>query len=228
MKINFQKEEATYKLLNAIKKSGPAGKSFIEGGVLFNQQVLMACGKIETKLLQLSNEDAEKFKSDNKDFFNGFAWAYYADWKKQKAKSCAHLLDVYNMLNIKLGLQDFIGETFYAGIPLTTAEEVNEAIQTCQVAQDSETPIGPDDPDFDHMKIGADGQLHKTDKHGEFEPWSDPADVYGDGSMVSTADLAAYNGEVEEEPEPWTDCYTCAHMGGDGKICETCKGWEIF
>lgn len=224
MNINFKTEEQTYKMINAIKKSGPAGKSFIEGGILFNQQVLTACGKIHAKLLQLSDEEAEQFKSDNKDFFDGFAWVYYMDWKKQKAKSCAHLLDVYSMLNIKLGIQDFVGETFYAGIPLTTAEEVNEAIQTCQVAQDGVTPIGSGDPDFDYMKIGIDGQPHKTDKYGEFEPWSDPNDIYSDGTGVTVEDLQATL--PDEEPEPFTQCYTCEHMGGDGKICETCKGWE--
>ena len=226
MNINFQKEEAIYKMVVAMKKSGPSGKAVIEAGTLFNQQVLTACGKIHTGLLQLSDEKAEKFKSDNPEFFDSFAWVYYMDWKKQKAKSLAHCLDIYSMLNVKLGVDDCVGETFYAGIPMTTAEEINEAVQTCQVGSDGVTPIGPEDEGFDHVKIGIDGQLHKTDQLGEFEPWSDNNDIYGDGTGVTKAELDAFTAEPEPEPEPWTDCYTCEHGGGDGKACEGCDAWE--
>ena len=225
MNINFKTEEQTYKMINAIKKSGPGGKSFIEAGVLFNQKVLTACGKIHAALLQLSDEEAEKFKSDNKEFFDGFAWVYYMDWKKQKAKSCAHLLDVYSMLNVKLGIQDFVGETFYAGIPLTTAAEVNEAIQTCQVAKDGVTPIGPEDAGFDHAKIGIDGQLHKTDKYGEFEPWSDNNDIYSDGTGVTKVEMDAI---IEAENKTDTPCVTCkwTTLGCNSQCDEGCEAYE--
>ena len=226
MNFNFEKEETVYKMINGIKASGPGGKSFIEAGVLFNQKVLTACGKIHATLLQLDPDAAEKFKADNKEFFESFAWVYYTDWQKTKAKSLAHCLSMYKLLNVKLGVDDCVGETFYAGIPMTTAAEINEAVQTCQVAEDGVTPIGPEDDGFCHEKIGIDGQLHKTDQLGEFEPWASADDIYNDGSMVSTEDLQEFNKEPEEEPESWTDCYTCAHMGGDGKICEECEGWK--
>jgi hypothetical protein len=219
MKMNFDNELGLYQAIQAIKKSSPAGKSFIEAGVLFNQKVLTACGAIHAGLLALSDEAAEQFKTDNPDFFQGFAWTYYMDWRKQKAKSCAHLLSMYKLLNVSLGVQHFIGETFYAGIPVVTSAEIDEAIATKQVAPDGHTPIGPDDKDFHHEKVGIDGQLHKTDKYGEFEPWSDPADIYGDGSGVTVEELKA----VEASP-----CLSCQwnEFGCNSQCDEGCDAHE--
>lgn len=206
MKINLKHEEALYTMIQAIKKSGPAGQAFIDGGISFNQAVLTACGGIHAKLMQLSDEAAEQFKADNQEFFGGFAWTYYMDWRKTRAKSCAHLLDMYNLLNIKLGVQHFVGETFYAGIPLVTSAEIDEAIQTCQV-DDNDLPIGPEDDWFDHEKVGIDGQLHKTDKYGLFEPWSDPNDIYGDGTGVTLAELKAVTADDASQ------CLSCQWAG---------------
>jgi len=195
MKIDLSKEEAAYKAVQALKKSDPA---LYDTGVLFNQNLLTACGQIHAALLQLDDDACAEFKADNTDFFEGFEWTYYMDWRKTRAKSCAHCLDVYQMLNVKFGVQHFVGETFYAGIPVVTEEEVNCACQSCDGG----------------MKIGIDGQLHKTDKFGEFEPWSDPNDIYGDGTGVTTADL-----QQEPEPEYPCLCMKCKHMTGDGSCC---------
>jgi hypothetical protein len=220
-KMNFDSELGLYQMVNAIKVGSPEGRAFIEGGVLFNQKVLTACGAIHVKLMQLSDEDAEQFKADNS-FFQEFAWLYYCDWRKQRAKSCAHLLSMYKLLNIKLGVQHFVGETFYAGIPLVTSAEIDEAIATNQVAPDGCTPIGPDDTGFHHEKIGIDGQLHKTDKYGEFEPWSDPNDIYGDGSGVTLAELKA---ATAEDASP---CLSCkwGSLGCNSQCDEGCDAYE--
>jgi hypothetical protein len=83
------------------------------------------------------------------------------------------------------------------------------------------TPISPDDNNFEHMKIGIDGQLHKTDKLGEFEPWSDPNDIYGDGTGVTIEDLKAFNGEIE------SPCLSCAWAEGCGsKDDKGCEAYE--
>lgn len=200
MKMNFNNELALYKMVTAIKK---ANQSFYDGVILFNQKVLTACGKIHAGLMQLEPIIADLFKAEHGEFFKGFAWSYYMSWRKTRAKSCAHLLEVYGMLNVKLGVQHFVGETFYAGIPVVMAEEINEAVQTCQVASDGVTPIDPKHPDFDHVKIGIDGKLHKTDKLGEFEPWSDPNDIYGDNTGVT---LDEFNKLVAADASP---CLTC-------------------
>lgn len=217
--MNFDSELGLYQMVNAIKKSSPAGKAFIEAGVLFNQKTLTACGAIHVGLMQLSDTDAEKFMSDNKDFFEGFAWIYYMDWRKQRAKSCAHLLDMYQLLNVGLGVQHFVGETFYAGIPVVTSAEVNQAVAANQVAEDGVTPIGPDDAGFEHKKIGIDGQLHTTDKLGEFEPWSDPDDIYGDGTGVTLAELTA------DDASPCLSC-SWAGQGCNSQCDEGCGAYE--
>lgn len=216
MNLNLNNLEQLYKMIVKIKASGPAGQAFVEAGVLFNQKVLTACGQIHAGLMQLSDEEAEKFKTDNKKFFEGFAWIYYMDWRKQRAKSCAHLLDMYKLLNVKLGVQHFVGETFYAGIPVVTVDEIEEVIKTQQVGPDGVTPIDETDDNFCHEKIGIDGQLHKTDKYGEFEPWKDNNDIYGDGSGVTLAELKAV---TAEDASPCLSCkwdYACNSQSDTG------------
>lgn len=219
IKLNFDKEEAQYKDMMALKKANP---SAYDAGVLFNQQTLMACGKIDVALMQSSSDKKEKFMADNKEFFEGFAWLYYMDWKKWRAKGCAHLMSMYDLLNVKLTLHDFVGETFYAGIPKVQIEDVNEAIMNCQVAKDGVTPIGVDHEDFSHEKIGIDGKLHKTDKYGEFWPIQNDNDIYGDGTMVTKAKLD----EVIKEPDSL--CLSCKWAedcnSKDDKGCEAYDG----
>lgn len=178
MKIDLQQDEADYRALQEIKKVNP---DFVNGGILFNQQVLTACGAIDATFIErFTAAERDKFISDNKDFFESFAWVYYQDWRKTRAKSVAAAMDIYRMLNVNIPLQAFVGETFYAGIPLITQQEVNTAIAKHAVFE-SDDGVG--------LKVGVDGQLHKTDKYGDFPDILDTNDIYGDGTNVSKKEL---------------------------------------
>ena len=183
MKIDFTIEQQNYKAVTALKKIMP---DFIAGGVLFNQKVLIACGKIDVKLQSLTMIIQKQFINDNQDFFTGFAWLYYQDWRKLRAKSCANLMDVYNTLNIKFTVNDFVGETFYAGIPKVTSVEINTAIDK----YDTNVNING----FAQEKIGIDGKLHPCDAYGEFFEVIDFNDMYADGTMVTKQEIDNYTG----------------------------------
>jgi len=174
MNINFDIEEQRYRFITALKKKCP---EFVAGGVLFNKQVLMTCGKIDMALLDLPASEREKFINDNQKFFTGFAWTYYQDWRKSRAKSCAQLMDMYNTLNVKLTLDDFIGETFYAGIPKVANNEVNAAIDKYDMSESASE------------KIGIDGRLHPCDSYGDFLEITSFDDIYSDGTGVTKQDL---------------------------------------
>lgn len=174
MDINLDIEQQQYRLLVELKKTNPA---FVAGGILFNQKVLTACGEIDARLLQISVVERAKFIEENPEFFEGFAWLYYQDWRKSRAKSCAHLMDVYNLLNVNTSLNDFVGETFYAGIPLVTIDEVNDAIDKHDTDKSSSG--------FSAEKIGIDGKLHPCDNYGCFLEMTDVNDIYADGTGVT-------------------------------------------
>lgn len=180
MGIDFTCEEATYKMLLVLKR---VNKPVYEVCVLFNQQILMACGKIHNALLQLSDVGRTNIMQDK--FFTGFAWLYYMDWRKQRAKSCTHALDMYMRLNVKFTIEEFKGETFYAGIPPVTKEEIEQYIN------DNHQLSG-----FSNEKIGIDGRLHPTDSQGEFLPITDINDVYGDGTGVKLIELKGWQNEA--------------------------------
>jgi len=179
MDINFDTDEQWYKFIVALKKECP---EFVAGGISFNQKVLTACGRIDAALQSLSISERKKFIDDNQEFFTGFTWSYYQDWRESRAKSCVHLMDMYNLLNVRFTLDDFVGETFYAGIPKITCEEVNNAINKYDTSE------------FVHEKVGIDGKLHPCDKHGRFLETADFNDVYGDGTRVTKQELDDYYG----------------------------------
>jgi len=158
MNFNFDREQSSYQLAQRLKKDN---KPLYDNLVLFNQKILMACGKIDGRLQQLSDEERERFISEHQSFFNGFAWSYYQDWRKVRAKSCAALMDIYKKLNVKMSLHNFVGETFYAGIPKVTVDEVNHVIEIQQNSQDLPVRTALE-------KIGNDGELHPCDEYGCF------------------------------------------------------------
>lgn len=176
MNIDLSIEQQQYKDIMALKKICP---KFVDAGILLNQQVLTVCGKIDAILDRLSPKKRKQFIADNQGFFAGFPWLYYQDWRELRAKSCAGLMGMYKLLNVKLALDDFVGETFYAGIPKITNKEVNTAIDT------HNTDI------FACEKIGIDGRLHPCDDSGEFLPMLDFNDVYGDNTMITKQELEA-------------------------------------
>ena len=86
-------------------------------------------------------------------------------------------MSMYSLLNVQFTLDDFIGETFYAGIPKVTSKEVNAAIDK----HNTDT--------FTCEKIGIDGKLHPCDSSGDFLEITDFNDVYGDDTMVTKQEL---------------------------------------
>lgn len=186
MNIDFTLEEQQYKDIVALKAKNP---SFVAASVLFNQKVLMACGKIDARLLQISTAGRAKFIEENPKFFESFAWLYYQNWRGMRAKSCAHLMDVYKLLNVKFSLNDFIGETFYAGIPTVTYDEVNNAIDKYDMDKNN--------AGFSQEKIGIDGKLHPCDDYGDFLELTDFNDIYGDGTMVTKKELDQFLNEED-------------------------------
>lgn len=170
-----------------------------------HQQILTATGKIDAMLSQLSDTDRDKFIADHADFFKGFGWTYYQTWRKTRARSIADRLNTYGLLNVRLGINDTIGETFYAGIPVCTADEVNEltigGFQT----------IGGNV--IENQKIGIDGMLHPCDNNGDFPDMINPDDIYGDGTMVNKQ-------ELEWEIKDMRTTKHCGCTGSHTKACD--------
>ena len=179
MRFNFDRELAQYKFIQEIKK---VNHSFYNGGVLFNQEVLMACGQIDYGLNRLSRVDRDRFIVDNKDFFEGLAWVYYQDWRKTRAKSCAHLMDVYRLLNVNMSVEYFVGETFFAGIPKVTIGEIDNVSKPVKYG-------GKNLENIWQERYGVDGRLHPCDESGSFPDIIDFNDVYGDRTMVTKREL---------------------------------------
>lgn len=79
---------------------------------------------------------------------------YYLLWRFVRAISVAHIFDIYEMLNVKMSISDCRGETFYAGIPQVTKEEVDfvrtlpEAITGCKTTSDCYSSYGFDDDGY--------------------------------------------------------------------------------
>ncbi len=146
-----------------------------------NQRILIEHGKIDLRLSQLSDNDREKFIANYADFFRSFGWMYYQTWRKTRARSIAENLDVYNLLNVKLGIGDTKGESFYAGIPVCTADEIDEL--TVGGFQTIGGSI------IENQKIGIDGMLHPCDNSGCFPDIIDTDDIYCDGTMITKQEL---------------------------------------
>lgn len=155
---NFDNKLEQYKFTQTLKKTNP---ELYNGGVSFNQKISTVCGKIDATLQQLSADERTTFIEENTKFFEGFTWIYYQGWRKTRGKSIAHLIDIYKLLNVKFIVSDFRGETFYAGIPPVTIDEVNISI-TEQVRSQGIK--------FAQEKIGNDGKLHPCDEYGDFLP----------------------------------------------------------
>lgn len=157
---------------------------FKTGNKMNNQQILIEYGKIDAMLSQLSNNVRDKFIADQADFFAGFGWTYYQNWRKTRARSITENLDIYGRLNVKLGIDDTIGETFYAGIPVCTAGEVNK------LALGGFQTIGGSI--IENQKIGIDGMLHPCDEYGQFPDIISADDIYCDGTMITKQELDSF------------------------------------
>lgn len=53
---------------------------------------------------------------------------YYPIYRAIVVSQTKYLLDMYHKLGVKLTLEDFRAESFYAGIPPVTADEINKYI----------------------------------------------------------------------------------------------------
>jgi len=172
----IERLEQEYKSFQAMKKDCPDLASEI---TLFNQQVLTAVGRIHALCLKPGNP-YEFTEAGYRAFTTQtFAGMYYADWCKARAVSLAYCLRIYKRLNVGIKIEHCVGETFYAGIPLCSPDEIRQA----------EDAVSGDYV-FEQVseKIGIDGKYHPVDKYGDFKdyPW-DPDDMYGDGTGVTSA-----------------------------------------
>ena len=158
-----------YRNFVAWKKNSP---TTADAAVLFNQQILMAAGKIHKAC------SAEQYQEFIETTFSG---AYYNQWRKERAVGVAHLDNMCKRLNVHFGLDDYRGETFYAGIPPITQDELDSAKKAADDAKYKFWPVSE--------KIGIDGIYHPVGEDGEFHPLLDENDIYGDGSCVTLKDL---------------------------------------
>ena len=147
--------------------------------VKLNQDIVTAAGKIHALCLANGEAGEREYQTFITTTFPGM---YYADWRRRRAVSIAHCMSVYAMLNVTLTVYDVKGETWYAGIPEITAEEINA--------------VSPEEynnvDNICYEKIGVDGRMHKVNSDGEFPPIMDESDVYGDGTGVTLDDLKGF------------------------------------
>ena len=54
--------------------------------------------------------------------------SYIALWKVLRAISVRDMMETYNQLNVEMPLSAIVGESFYAGMPLITQEELSNDI----------------------------------------------------------------------------------------------------
>jgi len=95
---------------------------------------------------------------------------YYLQWRMNRAISMASCFRIYGRLNVKLKVNDCKGETFFAGIPPITQEEINAVYE---LEERLKTSLTVDEeslknPIICYEKIGNDGKYHKVDKFGFF------------------------------------------------------------
>jgi len=157
--------ETDYKDFVALTKANPkiAGET-----VLLNQRLLTAAGRIHQHCSEKQYQDFVQ---------NTFVGTYYNQWRKNRAVSIVDAMGIYDQLNVCFGIDDYHGETFYAGIPPTTQAEIDAA------------KIATDDAGYEFWpvseKIGIDGKYHPVDANGEFCPMLNENDIYGDNTHVT-------------------------------------------
>jgi hypothetical protein len=160
--------------------------------IKFQQDLLMACGQIHWLCLDQWNvggkEEYKKFITKT------LPGVMYDEWRKSRAVTCAHLRNMYEILNVGLKPEHIVGETFYAGIPPVTALEIEAARINTPKSEEYQWIACSE-------KIGIDGKYHPVDEYGDFKNTSsyDPDDIYEDGSCVTSEKLKKYNKEHEEE-----------------------------
>jgi hypothetical protein len=157
--------EEEYKQFQSIKKTN---KELYNECILFNQQILIFGGKIHRRCLDNWNNGGKEFYEEF--ITNTYEGIYYKEWRKSRAVSIASCSNSYDLLGIKWKSGEIIGETFFAGIPPVTEEEVKAAKcmdeKYCFLACSE--------------KIGNDGKYHPVDEQGNFEYPYDPEKPFGD------------------------------------------------
>lgn len=195
MPATMEQLEAEYKQFVDLKADN---KSLAESLVLLHQKTLTAAGKAHVAILA-AGEDEEAFYATP-------LGCYYLDWRTMRATSVADMMGVSAMLGVHWDVEDIKGETFYAGIPCVTAQEVATAAEASGTYNAKKVV----------EMVGVDGQMHVFDA---LDGAYDPNDIYGDGSMVKAP--------VEEEQTTSEElCSMCKHADGDGKACESCNLWK--
>lgn len=93
----------------------------------------------------------------------------YFIWRITRAVSLAHCFQIYDLLNVKMSLEDCRGETFYVGIPPVTEEELELGKKLLGVMFDfPETNLCWHERYglilFSDEMVGNDGEYHKIDE----------------------------------------------------------------
>jgi len=216
-----------YQSFMELKKNNPEVAGEL---VLFNQQVLTKAGMVHEMCLRHwdtgGREEYEKFIEET------FAGAYYHDWRMNRAVSVADMMGVCSRLGVNWKVSEIIGETFYAGIPPVTSEEVAMAAREMKTYEHDKVvdrlQVGGGIKVIDGAlvwmeKIGIDGKLHPVDSQGEFRELTNENDIYGDGTMVHISDLRAL---TPEDDVPDMPCTECKEVHGDGTACKDCKWYD--
>lgn len=165
--------ENEYKQFQSLKKED---KELYHLFILMNQRLLIESGKFHYHCLNNWNKGGrEEYTSF---ITNTFVGQYYNNWRKARAVSCAKCMDIYKLLEVNLKENSFIGETFYAGIPPVTEQEINSARINTKESENYQFISCSE-------KIGIDGVYRPVDIYGDFDNYPyDPLDIYGDNTNI--------------------------------------------
>jgi len=189
---HLERLEAEYRFTNRLKALAPKTFHALE---YWHQQLLTKLGNLHRKAIAAGCEGefwAEALKT--------FPGRYYKSWRFDRAVSVAHMQRIYKRLNVRLTVGDIRGETWYAGIPEPTPDEIRE-IEALDKGIPVEKAIDKDNADYVFVPFGErqglDGNLHPVDEYGHFAPIENENDIYGDGTGVTLRDLEACQQEME-------------------------------
>lgn len=81
--------------------------------------------KAFVKFKETNPKEAGRMEKANQDMVISQQGIGYKIWRLMRAISVAEMLQLYDRLNVNLPLSAIKGETFYAGVPVVTQEEID-------------------------------------------------------------------------------------------------------
>ncbi len=95
---------------------------------------------------------------------------YYDLWRVFRACSVAENMDIYDLLNVDMPLSAIRGETFYAGIPPITENELETAKKLNKLFENIPVKFNPND-----IMIDNDGNYREYNR--DLDIWGDIVDT---------------------------------------------------